>query len=402
MQTLQAVTPQIPINTPTPISVLWTNGGVPQNGFPVTFTATRGTITGSPATTNASGIATASITASSTGATILSASGSGGTPAAIDNVVFYTTTASTINTQALPTTVAVNFGSSTSNQSQIVALVRDSGQNLVQNATVAFNIVADPSGGSLSAASATTDITGTAAVNYIAGTAQTLQNGVQISATVTAVDGVATTAPQPTTTVNLTVAAQNLFVTLGTDNLITPNPGTYTKKYYALVTDSAGNAAPDNTLVTFSIRPTATGGGFEKGYWVWDSVSTPAQWDRVGVTITKCSSEDPQDTGVYSLALDTNGNNALDPDGVATVNKTATTTGGIATATITYPQDHATWVWLVLEATAGTVGNSPPTTVTFKLPALATEFLSQSPTPAWATSPYGAGIIPNNVCTNTK
>ncbi len=425
VHTLQAVTPEILVNTATPISVLWTVGGVAQSNQSVNFYTSRGTITGSSSTTNASGIATASVSASSTGATILTASGPGGTPAAIYNVVFYTSSANAISAQANPSTVSVNTVGSSTNQSAISVIVRDANQNLVQNATVVFNQVADPSGGSLATNSATTDITGTASINYIAGTVTAPQNSVQITATVASVAGVPTIAPQPTATVLLTVAAQDLFVTLGTDSAISsdlPVIGTYAKNYFALVTDSAGNPAPDGTPVTFVIRPvpsTWSGSsgwwGFQKGFYVWDTSFTPNQWTRKAVTITSCPSEDQNDTGVYSAALDLNGNGALDPDGVATVNKTAKTTSGFATATITYTKKYASWVQIVLEATAGTVGNSPPATTTFILPFPAADDQQDNYTPAWVRSPYGLGAkigdtlpdgstetVNNNSCGNTN
>jgi len=402
------VSPPLPATQITvPVSILWTVNGVAQSGVPVNFYTSRGTITGSPATTDATGTATVNISANSTGATILTASGSGGTPSATNNVVFYTTTATAISAQANPSTIAVNTVGSSSNQTPISVIVRDSNQNLVQNAHVVFNQVTDPSGGSLAANSATTDITGSTSVNYIAGTVSSQQNGVVISATVDSVNGIAIspTSSQPSANVPLTVAAQNLFVTLGTDNaIVSDSPlGTYAKNYYALVTDSAGNPAPDGTQVAFVVRPVplAWNGnsplyGFYKGFYVFDIVDSPNHWAQV---ITQsCQSEDQSFTGIYASALDLNGNNALDPDGVASVNKTATTTKGVATATITYAKSYATWVEVVLEATAGTVGNTPPATTTLILPAASSDFTTQSPPPAFRNSPYGTG----NACNNTQ
>ncbi|MDO8263208.1 MAG: Ig-like domain-containing protein [Gallionella sp.] len=394
-----ATTPEIVVNTATPVSVLWTVAGVPQAGVPVNFYSSRGTITGSPATTNASGIATASVSAGSTGATIITASGAGGTPAATLNVVFVTTSAGLITAQASPSTVAVNTSGSTTNQSVISVTVRDVNNNLVKNAHVTFSLVADASGGSLAAGTATTDITGTASVNYIAGSIFSPQNGVQISATVDTVNGVVIT--PITTTVNLTVAAQALYVRLGTDNIVyldTPT-GTYSKKYLALVTDSAGNPAPDGTQVRFVLRPTAIPSpSFSKGRYI-PGVSTWVKDTTVGVG---CVNEDANLDGIKQAGEDLNGNGFLDPIGVATVNPTSTTVNGFTEATITYPKSYATWVQEDLEARTGTVGNDPPAVVTLVLPGAAADYADLAVAPPGQTSPFGVGSGVDAVCTNTN
>ena len=393
-----ATTPEIVVNTPTPVTVLWTNAATPMVGSTVNFYTSRGTITAS-AVTNASGIATASVTATSTGATIFTAAGPGGTPAATLNVVFVTTTASSIAAQASPGTVAVNTGSSTTNQSVISVVVRDASNNLVKNAHIAFAQVADASGGRLASATAITDITGTASVNYIAGTISSGQNGVQIKATVDTVNGGAIT--PISTTVSLTVASQALYVRLGTDNKIFSDipPGTYSKKYTALVTDSGGNPVPDGTQVRFVLRPAKlTMSSFFKGRWI-PGATTWVIDTTVGVG---CVNEDTNLNGTLDTGEDLNGNFQLDPVGVATVNATATTTAGFATATITYAKQFAFWVRDDLEARAGTVGNDPPAVVTLVLPGAAADYADLSIPPPGQLSPYGVGSGANAVCTNTN
>lgn len=390
-----ATTPEIVVNTATPVTVLWTVAGVPQAGLPVYFYSSRGTITGSPATTNASGIATASVSAGSTGATIFTASGASGTPAATLNVVFITTTADSITAQASPSTVAVNTSGSTVNQSVISVIVRDVNNNLVKNAHVIFSQVADASGGSLAANTATTDITGTASVNYIAGTTSSGQNAVEISATVDTVNGVAMPIPNKTSSVFLTVASQLLYVRLGTDNKIypdTPVVGTHTKEYTALVTDAAGTPAPDGTEVRFVLRPSATPYyGFWKGYYTW-VVDKWVQTQTVG-----CMNEDLNWDGILQPGEDLNGNTRLDPLGVATVNATATTTNGFAIAKISYAKEYSWWVQNDLEARAGTGGNDPPAVVTVELPGAAADYTSETIMPPGQFSPFGVTAVCNNV-----
>ena len=397
-----ATTPEITVNTPTSVKVHWTSSGSPVTGAPIYFYTSRGAFAASPVTTDALGNATASISAASTGATIITASGTGGAPAATLNVTFITTSATQIAAQASPGTVAVNASGSTANQSVISVTVRDASNNLVKNAHVTFTQVADASGGSLAAPAATTDITGTASVNYIAGTTSSVQNGVQIKATVDTVNGVAI--PNISATVLLTVASQALYVRLGTDNVVyidMPVAGVYTKKYTALVTDSAGNPAQDGTQVRFVLRPRALStSSFFKGQYVWSSgLSKWVQDATVGVG---CVNEDANLNGILDPGEDLNGNGWLDPGGVATVNTTATTTGGFAVASIAYAKSYATWIAEDLEARAGTVGNDPPSVVAVFFPGAAADYTSQSVAPPGQTSPYGVGSGVNAVCTNTK
>ncbi len=380
-----ATTPEIVVNTPTPVSILWTVAGAPQTGKLVNFYTTRGTIVGSPATTNLSGVATVSLSAASTGATILTAVGPGGTPAASLNVVFVTNTASTITAQASPGTIGVNVGGTTTNQSVISVVIRDAALNLVKNANVGFNLVADPSSGSLSAPTAVTDISGTASVNYIAGATSSGVNQEKITATVDSIKGVTITPISASTT--LTVAGQTYYVRLETDNTVLgggTGSSQYTKNYYALVTDASGHAVA-NTQVGFTLRPTTPpANSFAKGKFTVVGIS----WAQ-SVAIS-CASEDLNSNGILDAGEDINGNGQLDPYGVAVVNATATTDAtGYATASITYNKNYAYWVQLVLEARTMVTGNDPPALVTVLLPGVAADYSDSSVAPPGEFSPFG-------------
>jgi hypothetical protein len=386
----------IPLNTLTVVSVNWRNAGAPVVGSAVTFATSRGTITAS-ATTDASGN-TPGVTVSSpsAGTAIITASAASGTPAATLTVAFVATTASSITVQAVPSTIQVTNGSPSqaTNSSTISVLVRDAANNLVKNAGVNFTITADPSGGSLNAARAITDVTGSASVTYKAGATSSPSNGVIIRATVTDINGVAIAAV--TNTATLTVAGQSLLVRLGTDNAVASNSPvpTYSKTYIAIVTDAAGNPVV-GTTVRFALRP----GQFQKGFYI-PPVPPSTFWTKAP-TPTTCPNEDLNFNGNLDPGEDTNGNGQLDPGGAAIVNATAITdANGIANAIVTYPKDHATWAEVILEARTGVVGNDPPALVTFTLPALASDFNVATIPPPGQTSPYGAGVAPNNVCTN--
>lgn len=399
-------TPQINVNTATPISVLWTNTGNPVAGSAVTFTASRGTITSSPATTSVTGTATASIQSASSGPSIITAAGPGGTPSASINVNFVATSASNVTVQANPSTLQPTTGATgqTSNISTISAVVRDAANNLVQNAQVNFSIVSDTTGGKLSASTAVTDASGTASVNYIAGSVSGAQNGVTISATPVSINGTAIVPAINPSNVSLTVGGSALFVRLGTDNTVASSPPNYTKTFSALVTDSAGNPAPAGTQVRFILRPVA----FYKGQESYNALAS--SWVPSYAAI--CGNEDVNFNGTIGpvsvnaaptplngmsvagpIAIatnDYNGNGKLDPGNVASVTATATTdANGFALATISYAKSYAYWVKVTLEARAGVVGNDPPSTADYLLQGAAADYSSASVSPPGQISAFG-------------
>jgi len=357
----------------------------------VNFSATRGVVIGSPATTgtsgNAPGVASVTISSASAGPAIISASGPSGTPAATLNVVFVATSASTITPQASPGTVqpTTTSASQTNNTSTITAMVRDAVGNLVQNARVNFTITADPSGGSLSAPSAITDASGTASVTYIAGGTSSPQNGVIISTTVVDISGVTVSPPVPPANVNLTVGGSALFVRLATDNTVgtsTTSSIAYAKAYIALVTDSAGNPVPAGTAVRFTLRPSR----YAKGVYVQGTLT----WIQLPSTVPACVNEDVNFNGIVDPGEDLNFNGRLDPGNVAGVNGSATTdVSGFATATLSYAKDYATWAEVILEARAGVIGNDPPFTTQFYLPGAAPDYSVLTVPPPGAVSPFG-------------
>lgn len=395
----------IPLNTSMAVSVNWKDAGVPQVGKVVTFAVSRGTVTGSPSITNATGDTPGmTVSSSSAGPAIITASGPGGTPAATLNVAFVATTASSVAVQAVPGTVQVTTGSTSqaSNNSTISVLVRDIANNLVKNAGVDFTITADPSGGSLNSARAVTDVNGSASVTYTAGTNSSPSNGVIIKAKVTDING-AVIAPVTNTT-SLTVAGQSLLVRLGTDNLVGGVAPVNTKTYAAVVTDSAGNAVV-GVSVRFALRP----GRYWKGFYTFDDAIK--FWVQTITTpLPYCQNEDLNFNGILDMppvvavnedepGSGGNGNGRLDPGNVATVTAIGVTdASGVALATITYPKDHSTWVEQILEARTGVVGNDPPALVTFTLPGLSSDYASATASPPGRISPYGL----NTVCNDTN
>ena len=378
------------------ITVNWTKNGAAQAGQTVTFSASRGTIAGSPAITDATG-KTTGVTISSintAGPAIITAAGSTGTPAATLDVVFVATSASSVTAQAVPGTISYTTGSAsqTNNSSTISVIVRDASNNLVKNASVNFTITSDPSGGKLTSSSVTTDVSGSASVTYVAGATSSPANGVVIAATVSAVNGVAI--PVISTTTTLTVAGQANLVSLGTDNLVGGTAPVNTKTYIATVTDTGGNRVAGATVI-FSLQPAR----FRKGTYVADIVNNV--WvQNIKATCANEDASPPAFDGIIQAGEDLNGNGKLDPGGVATVNTSALSdAAGNATATITYPKDHSHWAEVTLVARTGVAGNDPPTTVSFFLPGAAADYTDLAVSPPGPTSPYGAGT--STLCSNT-
>ena len=385
----------IPLGTSPAVSVNWTKAGVAQAGKTVDFTASRGTVAGSPSTTNAAGD-TPGVTISSTsaGPAIITARDPSGAPAVTLDVIFVATSASTATVQAIPGTIQVTTGaaSQTNNSSTISVAVRDAANNLVKNAGVSFTITDDPSGGRLTSSSGTTDVSGSTSVTYVAGTTSSAQNGVIIRATVNSIGGVAIAPVIGTTT--LTVSGQSLQVRLGTDNQVgVTAQNANTKTYLALVTDAAGNPVV-GTTVQFALRP----GRYEKGVFVAGLTT----WQQA-VTAT-CANEDVNFNGSLDLVGNVpgtgedvvNSSGTLEPGAVASVNATAVTdSGGIAVATLTYAKSYSLWTEVTLEARTSVTTNDPPTQQTFFLPGLAADYtpLTDAPPPI----PFGSQAT----CANT-
>ncbi len=429
----------VPINSNQPLTLHWDVGGVAQVNKTVQFTSTRGNLSALSANTDGNGNVAVAITSPGTGISTITATGPNGSPLAILNVVFVTSTASKVSVQAGSASIPINTFDSNgvarkTSSTTIQAIVRDVNNNLVQGATVNFQIVTDPSGGSLDSASSVTNISGATTINYIAGTTSSGTNTVQISATVVSVNGVPVNGVVQAF-VNLTVTGQALFIRMQTDNKILSATGIYTKQYFALVTDSGGNPVSPPVSVTFSVAPTnfmsgtqgtaygltqceapgPTGspcaGAYEKGQWVpCTAVDTPAtgclanQWQKVpeGVTLSgfiyhyyDCLNEDTNFNGILDAGEDYNGNSKLDPGNVASVNINSMTdaTTGVATANVTYVQGFATWASVKLTATITVAGTEYIQSIPFVLPILAGDVGPGSTTgPPGTVSPFGIQV----------
>lgn len=383
------------VNTNGTISVTWSKNGTLQTGQNITFSATRGVFTGGSgtvtATTNGSGVASATLQSSSTGVATITVSSADGLTSASLPLTYITNQATQVSLQPSVTKIAANTSGSSTFKISLPALVRDSSNNLVKDAVVAYSITQDASGGSLSSAQATTNISGVATVDYIAGTTTSGQDGVQIQAKVISINGVAI-APgsQPSTTLSLTVGGQGLFIRIGTDNTVGAPTLLYKKTYAALVTDAGGGAVA-NAEVTFVAKPTK----FFKGAHVWDTVSEV--W--FPVYTASCDSEDEDNNGTLDSGEDLNNSGNLTPGNKASITPSATTDStGFTFADITYTRDTAYWVEVMITATAKVAGTEATDTATFILPGAASDYTNETVAPPGQTSQFGTG----NSCLNTQ
>ncbi len=369
------------------LTVHWTSNGVAQTGQSINFAATRGTLSASTAVTDGSGNAVVSISSTTSGPSVVTASASG--VQASLNLDFLATTPTAIAVQASPATIPKN-GSST-----ISAIVRDAAGNLVEGKTVNFALT-DSTGGSLSVASAVTDVQGQAQTVYTASSTPSASNGVIVTATVAGFSSV-------TGQATLTVGGQTVFLSLGTGVTISENSNftQFIMPWVVNAVDSAGN--PVNGV---SITLTLHSAYYNKGWWVagstkwiWDYASATGE---VQIAYPGCPNEDKNLNGVLDPGEDTSGtgnnNGKLDPGDIALAVPGTVTTGtdGSAIFNVQYPEDHAMWVTSTLTATAIVQGTQTSTSTTFQLPSAAKYVNSPTSAIPGQFSPYGIA----NSCTN--
>ncbi len=381
--TTPAEAAEIPLATSQTVTVRWLTGGSPvAAGTPITFTTTRGTVTGSPAATNASGDATVTVSSTSAGgASIVAASGSATATRAVE---FVATTAASVDAQASTATVGI------SEQSTITAVVRDAAGNLVKNKTVTFTLT-DVTGGTLSVASVVTNSQGRGQTVYTAGSSVSARDGVVITASVPGAGG----APV-TDTVNLTVARKEVFIALGTGNSIEePNPAQYRIQFTIALTDANGNGVPNVPITTSVLTDRFLKGtrAFVTGSWA-NNYAAPNYVCTDEDTLVPATSRN----GQLDPNEDFNNNGRLDVGNIALVTPAQATTNaqGFVIVDVIYQQDAAYWVDVTLEARAAVQGTEFRRSSSFRLPGLATDFNSQTVAPPGFQSPFGVNSCSTN------
>lgn len=373
--------------------------GASPGSYTVNFSTTRGSVSPSAGTPDSSGLASTTLSSSSSGSAVVQAVLSNGstTKTVTLPVVFTATTPASVAVQANPTALAPNTGGSTANRSTIQAVVRDASGNLVANKTVNFTITSGT--GTLSAASSSTDAEGKAQVQYIAGATPTAQNGVQVTATV---EGTAVSS-----NASLTVSGQALFFAFYSGSVMEAlDSNTYRVPLTVSVTDANGVA-----VASQSVEFAAWASEYYKGARSWDGTG----WARPAAPLN-CRNEDLDRNGVIDRGEDLNNNWVFDPgedlnsngqfdrddlnrDGVlwpgapaALQSGSATTdSNGLTTVYITFGKQYAGWVQLVVTGRSSVAGSQSSRDFTFILPILEDDRTKQTPDPASRYSPFGVG-----------
>jgi hypothetical protein len=387
---------KIPVGTTSPLTLQYLSNGAPVANATILFAVTAGNITPS-GVTGANGQVTVSVTSTTASPATVQAtftnSGTGASAQATLPIEFVAQAPFKLVLQVAPTAVGPNPGGATAQQARVLATVTDVSGNPASGIGVNFNRVSDPSGGNLSLASATTDSSGQASVQFIAGPNTTASNGVVLRATVatdSAVFGDAT----------MTVSQSALFIALGTGNVISNiDPQTYKKDWVVYVTDANGVAVPNITL-TIKVLPLRYGKG--------ELTFVAPRW-RYQTNAVFCANEDNGGgnsanayNGVLDPGEDFNLNGALEPGNVISVTTstqlTAASSGtlttdatGRGTVSLIYAESYVPWVEVKLRAEAVVTGTESFKEAVFTVGGASEDFTSATNPPAGAISPFGYG-----------
>jgi hypothetical protein len=304
---------------------------------------------------------------------------------------------------ANPSVVAVNTDA-TNNQSQIRVLFLTDGNAPIQNMRVRFDLAGDLNsiGGTFTTGDnlVYSNVNGVATAAYSPAGRASPTDGVTIRACWDYVD-FTTCDPAKSVTTTLTVVADPVSVTIGTNALIeTGTSGlTYVKRYVVQVVDSSGVAKPD-----VQISPSVDLLRFYKGFWF----PTLDGWAQQ--TEATCDNEDLNRNNTNEVYADgwvedangsfnlTAGRPALEPRkadvAVSFEGSSRTDSSGIVILRLEYPQNLGSWVDFNLTvAASGVSATEGRANFDGRLPVPADAVADPDAAPAFETSPYG--ILPS-------
>ena len=302
---------------------------------------------------------------------------------------------------ATPGVVQVNTATTALNRAEVRALFVGNANLPIPNIRVRFDL-----GGDLNSIGGTfttganivySNSSGIASSAYIPGSLGSPTNGVTVRACWDYNDFAPGACPNQATT-TLTVNAEALSVSIGTDGLIVVEDLVYVKRFIVQVNDSSGLAKPDAKVSPVLDLPL-----YRKGLYNF-VVDTWVQTVAAG----SCENEDLNRNGISEIysnggVEDANGNGRLDPrkaDAVVAIEGSdRTNAAGQVKLRVTYPQNVASWVNfnLVVAATgvSGTEGRANFPGV-LSVPVTA---LKATAEPAFVRSPYGTQSSPVVVVT---
>ena len=292
---------------------------------------------------------------------------------------------------ANPSVVAVNTATTSTNRSEIRALFLGASNQPLARVRARFDLNGDPNsiGGSFSTGTGTlySDANGVVTTAYVPGTRSSPTDGVQVRVCY----GVSDTDPNfvnclTSKIVTLTVTAEPLGVTIGTNGEIIVNTLTYVKEFVISVSDAAGVAKPDVNLTASVDLPF-----YRKGFYVLSG----GKWVKSQTAV--CANEDINRNGVLETTPvneDINGDGQLwprKPDVTVSLVQTKTGADGTAVLRIQYAQDHGSWLDALITVSAsgvaGTEGRA--TYLVSPVPVDAAAISNTASSPAFAISPYG-------------
>ena len=249
-------------------------------------------------------------------------------------------------------------------------------------------------GGAISTGTTTlySNANGVVTTSYIPGTRSSPTDGVSVRVCYGASD----TDPNfvnclTSKVVKLTVTADPLGVSIGTNETITPTDLTYIKQFVVTVSDSAGAAKADVKLAVSLDLPQ-----YRKGYYklggAWAKAGPLSPYGDFAV----CLNEDVNRNGVLETGEDVNRDGVLwprKPDVIVSLLQSTTGADGTAVLQIVYAKDHASWVDALITVSASGVSGSEgrATYLIAPVPVLAEALKTVDSSPAFVRSPYGLG-----------
>lgn len=375
----------VPVGTPQPVTVRYSDGTNNLAGRIVNFSTTRGSLSAPSAVTDASGDATVTVSSTSAGPASVVA-----TIATVGQVTlplqFAAITPASVALQANPGAVLPNPAGTTNNQAAIEAIVRDVNGNAVFGRQVNFNLVSDSSGGSLSQPSAVSDVNGKASVQFIPGAISTAANGVVVQASVVGF-------PAVTNAVRLTVNGESLFISIAFGNVISNEDVTLYKRPFSVYVTDANGGAVAKKAITLRVIPITYGKGVLSYLDAQPATSTTAAisagWGYASRTV--CPNEDTNLNGQVDPGEDINSNGTLQPGIPAFLRPSTVTTddSGFARFDLIYGEQYALWINSRIEARSTVGGTESVSSIVYFFEGLAADFTDAAVSPANRISPFG-------------
>jgi len=304
-----------------------------------------------------------------------------------------TTTPTSATVAVDPSVVPPNLDTSTNYRSAVRALFLDAKNRPIPNMRVRFYVNGY---GTFSTGDniVYTDTNGVALTSFIPGSRTSPALGVTITACYEKVDFA--TCGANSTTKALTIAADPLSITIGTNNLIIVNELTYVQRFVVTAVDIAGRPKANVDITPSIDLPYYIKGVYVKSGGKWEICTDAAVCPQSYPGRYGCQNEDVARTGYYQESQDINQNGQIDPRksdvAISMVGSTKTDATGKVTLQIEYPKNIGSWLQYKILVTAGVAGTEGRATWTDVLGVPVAD-VSQEGVPAFVRSPYGIVTI---------